>query len=384
MPAEDEMTIDERRKYVSRMKIRYQKAKRKERGMLLREMEEITRMHRKGLTRLMREGNLARKKRKTPHPRMYGQDVEEIIIRVWESLDYVCAEQLTPVVEATAWHLARCSEVRVTQEQFTQLQQISRATVSRMLSKHRSRRRRLPQKGAERANQATKGVPMGRIAWDIAEVGHCEVDLVHHSGESTSGEYGHTLQVVDVLTGWSERVVVMGRGYQAMKGGFERMLERVPFAITELHPDNGSEVFNHQLRRFWGEKVPAMMLSRSRPYQKNDNRHVEQKNDTLVRQYFGQLRFDTPEQVEAVNAIYELMWVYDHLFQPVMHLAQKEMVGDHVRRRWDEAQTPFARLKASGTVSADHEQRLQALYDLATVSQDASALCRKEKALSLR
>jgi len=98
---------------------------------------------------------------------------------------------------------------------------------------------------------------------------------------------------VDVATGWSERVAVMGRGQTAMEAGFRRILERLPFPIHELHPDNGSEFFNHHLVRFWKEKVTGVHLSRSRPYQKNDNRMVEQKNDTLVRQYVGQLRLDT-------------------------------------------------------------------------------------------
>ena len=107
----------------------------------------------------------------------------------------------------------------------------------------------------------------------------------------------------------------------------------------------------------------GVQLSRSRPYQKNDNRIVEQKNDTLVRQYFGDLRFDHPEQIEAMNALYERMWVYYNLFQPVLHLIEKTVVDDKVRRRWDQAQTPFERLKATGKLSAEQEQRLQTLYE---------------------
>lgn len=363
MPTEDEMSINERRKYVRLMKPRYQKAKRKERGQLLSEMEAVTGLHRKSLTRLLHAPSLARKKRQTPRARTYGKEVEAVILRIWESLDYVCAERLTPVLLATARHLARFGEIKLSPEGEEQLTHISRATVSRLLRKHRSQRRRLPQKGAERANQATKGVPMGRIAWDVAEPGHCEVDLVHHSGESSSGEYAHTLQVVDVKTGWSERVAVMGRGQQAMESGFQRILERIPFAIQELHPDNGSEFFNQHLKRYWKEKVPEIHLSRSRPYHKNDNRNVEQKNDTLVRQYFGHVRFETREQLEAVNALYELMWVYYNLFQPVMHLVAKEMAGDHLRRQWDAAQTPFERLKATGVLSPEQQQRLQTRYD---------------------
>ena len=169
--------------------------------------------------------------------------------------------------------------------------------------------------------------------------------------------------MVDVATGWSERVAVMGRGQRAMEAGFERLLSRLPFAVVELHPDNGSEFFNYHLVHYWKEKVVGVQLSRSRPYQKNDNRIVEQKNDTLVRQYFGDLRFDRPEQIEAMNALYEQMWIYYNLFQPVMHLIEKTAVGDKVRRKWDQARTPFERLKATGKLSVQQEQRLQTLYE---------------------
>ncbi len=106
---------------------------------------------------------------------------------------------------------------------------------------------------------------MGRLAWHIAEPGHFEADLVHHSGESTAGLYGHTIQLVDVVTGWSERVAVRGRGQTAMGAGFRRIVERVPFAGLELHPDNGSEFFTAHLVHFWKERVTGVRLSRSRP-----------------------------------------------------------------------------------------------------------------------
>jgi hypothetical protein len=363
MPTEDEMTLNERRKYLKRMKPRYLKAKRRERSQLLSEMEQVTGLHRKSLTRLLHAASLERKKRQKPRERSYGAEVEEVIVWVWESLDYICAERLTPVLLPMAQHLARFGAVKLREEIEEQLKTISRATVSRILHRYRSRRRRLPQKGAERANQVTKGVPMGRIPWNTTEPGHCEVDLVYHSGASVAGEFGHTIQMVDVATGWSERVAVMGRGQRAMEAGFKHILGRVPFPLVELHPDNGAEFFNAHLVRFWKESVVGVHLSRSRPYQKNDNRFVEQKNDTLVRQYFGDLRFDRCEEIEAMNALYEQMWVYYNLFQPVMHLIGKTVVDDKVRRKWDQAQTPFERLKATGKLSAERQQQLQTLYE---------------------
>lgn len=157
--------------------------------------------------------------------------------------------------------------------------------------------------------------------------------------------------------------MLLGRGQAAMETAFRQVLARLPFPIKQLHPDNGTEFFNAHLVRLWKEKVTGVQLSRSRPYQKNDNRMVEQKNDTLVRQYLGHLRLDTLSQVAAVNALYELMWVYYNLFQPVMHLVGKVVEGDKVRRTWDEAQTPYQRLLATGVLSPEQQQRLQALYE---------------------
>ena len=148
-----------------------------------------------------------------------------------------------------------------------------------------------------------------------------------------------------------------------MRAAFEQVSQRVPFAIKELHPDNGSEFFNWHLVRFWQEKVTGVQLSRSRPYHKNDNRNVEQKNQTLVRQYFGDMRLETPSQIAAGNRLYDQMWLYYNLFQPVMHLTEKRMDGDQVQRKWDEAKTPYERLLATGALSQEQQQRLHALYE---------------------
>jgi len=360
---QDEMTITERRKYVKLVAARYRQAKRHERSQLLSEMEQITKMHRKSLTRLLNAASLERKKRSKPRPRSYGLEVERIVVCVWQSLDYICAERLTPSLCTLARHLASFGVLRLSPELEEQLQSISTSTVQRMLRKHRSDKRRLPRKGPERANQLTKGVPMGRIPWDTKQPGHFEVDLVQHSGPHASGEFGHTLQLIDVATGWSERVMLLGRGQQAMEAAFRQVLSRLPFAVVELHPDNGSEFFNAHLVRFWKEKVSGVQLSRSRPYQKNDNRNVEQKNDTLVREYFGDLRLDTPEQIAAGQALYERMWVYYNLFQPVMHLIKKTVEGDKVHRKWDQARSPYQRLLATGVLSPEQQTRLQALYE---------------------
>jgi hypothetical protein len=367
MPIEDEMTIDERRKYLRMMHKRYVDAPRQERSRLLDEMQAVTGMHRKALIRLMK-GPLARKGRAKQRGKGYGPAVDDALRVIAESLDWLCAERLTPNLVWTAQHLAAHGELETTPELLVALGQISISTVRRRLKHLRQDQRCLPRRGPERANQATRGVPMKRIPWNEPQPGHFETDLVHHCGASASGDYVHTLQMIDVATGWSERVAMLGRSYLAMKAGFERCLSRLPFPVLELHPDNGVEFFNQHLIRFFGDALPGLQLSRSRPYQKNDNRNVEQKNSTLVRAYLGFDRLDTAEQTMTLNQLYDKLWLYYNFFQPVMHLREKQVTPlegqpAHVTRRYDQAQSPFDRLCATGILSDAWRQELQALRD---------------------
>jgi hypothetical protein len=368
MRADEGMTLDERRKYLGQMAKRYRAADRAGRGALLTEMEAVTSLHRKHLVRLLAPGGLLRRRRGKQRARAYGAAVDDVLRVVWESLDYVCAERLTPALLPTAEHLAGFGELRLTTELREQLGRISRATVQRRLDTRRQDTPRLPRRGPEAANQVARTLPMGRLAWDTAEPGHFEVDLVHHSGPVASGDYVHTLQMVDIATGWSERVAILGRGQRAMEQGFVMILARLPFPIKHLHPDNGSEFLNHHLMRYWGKAIVDVQLSRSRPFQKNDNRFIEQKNDTLVRAYLGHARLDTPAQTAALGDLYEEMWTYYNLFQPVLHLVEKRVVPDadggrgRLRRKWDAARPPYHRLLETGVLVAAERERLATLH----------------------
>jgi hypothetical protein len=361
------MTIDERLKYLRTMKKRYVKATRQEQARLLDEMEAVTELHRKSLIRLL-NGSLVRQPRPKQRGRTYGSEVDDALRVISESFDYICAERLTPNLVWMAQHLADHGEMDVSPSLLEQLGQISIATVSRRLQRIGQDQPRLPRKGPERANQVSRGIPMKRILWDEQEPGHFEVDLVHHCGPSASGEYVHTLQMIDVATGWSERVAVLGRSYLVMTDAFRRIVARLPFPMREIHPDNGSEFLNHHLLRFWKEAAQGVVLSRSRPYHKNDNRFVEQKNSTLVRAYLGTDRLDTVAQTLALNQLYDRMWLYYNCFQPVMHLTEKVLIPgagqcSQVKRRYDQASTPFDRLCATEAITPQRREQLEALRD---------------------
>ena len=367
MTTEDQMTIDERLKYLRKMKARYVNADRRERGRLLNEMEAVTGLHRKSLIRRL-NGSLERQPRQRERGKTYGADVTTAIRVIAASLDHPCAERLTPNLKWMAEHLSRFGELEVSGSVIAQLAQISISTVERRLGTIRQDQPRRRSRSSRTRNGALQGIPMGRIAWDVREPGHFETDLVHHSGPSASGLYVHTLQMVDVASGWIEPRAVLGRSYVGMEDAFCFILERVPFEIREVHPDNGSEFFNHHLLRFWKERAPQVRLSRSRPYHKNDNPFVEQRNANPVRTYLGYDRLDTVEQTQAVNDLYDLLWRYHNLFQPVMRVVEKTVLSLHeertrVQRRYDDARPPFDRLAAAQALSPEQLARLTTLRE---------------------
>jgi hypothetical protein len=367
MTTEDQMTIDERLKYLRKMKTRYVNADRQERGRLLDEMEAVTGLHRKSLIRLL-NGSLERQPRSRERGRTYGADVTTAIRVIAASLDHPCAERLTPNLKWMAEHLSRFGELEVSGTVIAQLAQISISTVERHLGAIRQDQPRRRSRSSRTRNSALQGIPMGRIAWDVREPGHFETDLVHHSGPSASGLYLHTLQMVDVASGWIEPRAVLGRSYVVMEDAFGFILGRVPFEIREVHPDNGSEFFNHHLLRFWKKRAPKVRLSRSRPYHKNDNPFVEQRNANPVRTYLGYDRLDTVEQTRAVNDLYDLVWRYHNLFQPVMRVVDKTVISlpgerTRIQRRYDDACPPLDRLVAAQALAPEQLARLTTLRE---------------------
>ena len=317
---------------------RYADAGRSERSGLLTEIAAVTGLHRKSVLRLLHSAALERAPRRPGSRRhQYGPAVQDVVRVVWETCDYACAERLTPDLLPLARHLAGFGEVAPSPEVEVALGCISMATVQRLLRRFRRDGPRLPRRKPQPTNVLLREATMERLSWAIDCSGTFETDLVHHSGPVTEGEYLHTLQMIDVATGWSERVAVLGRSQAATVDGFERVRRRLPFPILHLHPDNSSELFNNHLIRYFGQEVTGLTLSRSRPFNKSDNRFVEQKNNTLVRAYLGYDRLDTPQQCVAVNALYDQLWVYYNLFQPVLHLIGKDMVAGKMERRWDRA-----------------------------------------------
>lgn len=363
MSETESMNVNERRKYIHKMWTRYREADKLVKGQLLDEIEAVTGLHRKTITRTI-NGQLSRKKRTKQRGREYGVEVDDSIRVIARSLDYPCAERLQPNLVWMANHLSKHAELQLTPGTREQLARVSVSTVKRILKRIGRSEPKLANRKPRRSpsNSLRQQYPTRKIAWDIEEAGHFEVDLVHHCGELLNGEYIHTLQMVDVATGWSEIAAIFGRSYRVVAHGFDHLLERLPFPVIEVHPDNGAEFFNRTILQYWKKKLPELQLSRSRPYQKNDNRFVEENNQSLIRAYLGHGRFDTQTHLQVIRKLYDRLWLFHNFFQPVMRLQEKVYSSElRYHRQFDLARPPFDRLKERNLLDADATLRLETL-----------------------
>lgn len=355
MTTEEKMNIDERYKYLRIQHTHYTQAQtRQEKQALLDEMEKVTGLHRKYLIQLLGRAKPERRPRSREREKTYKQDVDEVLALVWEAQDYICPERLPTVLVFTAEQLERSGELSLGPKLKAQLNAISASTV----------RRHLPMPPPERAPRARKrlqnvhqqAIPIRRIPWDTQAPGYFELDLVHHCGDKTEGEYVYTLQLVDVATGWSGRRAILGRSYLVVADALYYLFDQIPFPVLEVHPDNGSEFLNQHLLRFLKPHYPALTYSRSQPGTPNDNRFVEQKNSTLVRAFLGDVRLDTVQQTRFLNRIYDQMHRYHNFIQPVMRQIDKQWIpnadgsGGYTRRKHDAAVPPVVRLCATDTL----------------------------------
>jgi len=279
-----------------------------------------------------------------------------------EASNHISAVRLQPNLGWMTQHLVDIGELTLKPGVKELLEQISVATVRRILQRiHQYRPRRRRASGF--SNDVRNLIPMRRIDWNTRTPGHFEVELVFHCGPLSSGDLVYSLVMVDVATGWCECAAMLGKSYRGMRDAFQRCLTRCPVPAREVHTDNGSEFFSGYLLTFWGERSHVPELSRSRPYRQNDNRYVKHRNGALVRAWLGHDCLDTTQQTIALNRFYTQLWLYFDFFQPVQHLAQKRWTGHRAVRVHDTARTPFDRMVEAGALSADQTAALTKLRD---------------------
>jgi hypothetical protein len=197
-------------------------------------------------------------------------------------------------------------------------------------------------------------------------VGNLQVDYVEHCGGSNGGDYVHTLSLADIASGWWEGEPISARTQKATHEALQRIRQRIPFRIREIHPDNDGGLINDLLWRYC--KQAGIRMSRSRPYQKNDNAWVEQRNWTHVRKMVGYQRYDTMPELMLMRGLYGELRLYKNFFQPTMKLQSKIRVEGRIHRRYEAASTPYQRLMESGQLTRQAKKRLQQQYESLNVA----------------
>jgi hypothetical protein len=327
---------------------RYRGAGRAEKGRILTEFATVTGYHRKHAARLLRATTRPDRSRPRPERRLYDEAVREALIVLWEASDRICGKRLRPLIPILLAAMERHDHLALDAGVRTRLETISAATIDRVLAPARARtsnrRRRVASSPAIR-----RSVPIRTYAdWNDPAPGFVEPDLVAHSGPMTSGAFVQTLVLTDIASGWTECAPLLFREQQLLGEVMTVVREGMPFPLLGFDTDNDT-VFINETIKAWCETA-SIAFTRSRPYRKNDQAHIEQKNGAVVRRMVGYRRFEGVAAAEALARLYRPMRLFVNFFQPSFKLAEKRREGAVVRKRYHPPLTPHQRLLADPRV----------------------------------
>lgn len=355
---------------------RYQVASRKEKKQMLDEFCQTTgynRCYARFVLRLqgqrvriddsrVLEGDV--RQSQTRHkPKIYDAKVAKALVKIWVLLDYLCGKRLVAILPEIVERLEQFNELRLESETRTKLLQLSAATADRILKPERSK---YELRGRSRTRPGTllkHQIPIRTFSeWNEQRPGFVELDLVAHDGGLALGDYMQTLDMTDVCTGWTETIAVPNKAQIWVFGAISQARERLPFPLRGIDCDNGSEFINHELLRYCAAQ--HITFTRARPYRKNDNCYVEQKNYSIVRRTVGYQRFDTGQELLVLNQLYASLRLYTNFFLPTMKLKSKERYGSRIKKSYQDPLTPYRRVLDSEHVGPGDKETLLQNYRL--------------------
>ncbi len=338
---------------------RYLKAGRKEKGQILDEFVAATGYHRKWAIELLRHGPPPARACRGGRPRVYSAVVVGALRTVWEASGELCGKRLAPFLAELVPALAAEGVLRLGDADRAALVAMSPATVDRRLAPFRRQLRPHGWGTTKPGTLLKQQVPVHTYTpWEEERAGFLEIDLVAHGGTTTAGHYLNTLVATDVATGWTECRAIWGKGQAAVVEALEQIRDRLPFPLLGLDSDNGSEFLNDHLLR-WCRRQ-HLTFTRSRPYWKNDQAHVEQKNWSVVRKLVGYDRYESREALAALQAVYAPLRLWTNHWQPTLKLIAKERDGARIRKRYDTARTPYRRVLTTVDLDPAARRRLDA------------------------
>ena len=342
---------------------RYMKAGRREKGRILDEFVEGTGYSRKWAVELLRHGPPPSRGGRGGRPRVYSAVVVGALRVAAEASDWLCGKRLAPFLAELVPALEQEGALQQLEPaDRAQLLVMSAATIDRRLRPFRLQLRPHGMGTTKPGTLLKHQVPIRTFTpWEDEQAGFVEIDLVAHCGTTTAGHYLNTLTVTDVATGWTECIGVWGKGQAGVFTALKDVRARLPFPLLGIDSDNGSEFLNEQLVRYC--EAEQLTFTRSRPYWKNDQAHVEQKNWSMVRRQLGYGRYESQEALLQLNAVYDLLGPWVNHWQPAMKLVGKERDGAKVVKHYDVAQTPYRRVLATATLQDRARERLIADHE---------------------
>lgn len=348
---------------------RYLKANKEAKGKILDEYCANTNHGRKYAITKLREYQRSRNKKytepgkhKRKREKIYDMAVEEVVGIIWRVYDRICAKRLHPNLGEMMEKLISCNELKRDEIVEMKVQSISLSTLERMLGRVRVRETNRISGTTKPGTLLKSEIPLRVGPWEETEPGYIELDTVAHCGGSLSGIFAHTLSTTDIATQWFEAEAVLGKAQERVFEGVKNIRGRLPFDLLGMDSDNGYEFINWEMYRYC--KKEKITFTRSRPYKKNDNAHIEQKNWTCVRKTLGYLRIESQEQVDLMNELFRgPLRDYINFFLPSMKCIEKKRVGSKIIKEYDDAKTPYRRILESKTVSKETKEKLRKRYN---------------------
>jgi hypothetical protein len=360
------MNMQSRNQYLVELRTEYLKNKSKKvRGSLLNEAEKRTNLNRKYLMdKLKPKSNLDKLPQdKKKRPQYYDNSVKPALVRMWQIFDHACGQRLETSLKEETDRLRNLGELQCSDIVAEKLKQMGSATMDRKL-KHTRQIELAKKKYGKKHPLLYQSIPVKVFAEQNRSVlGNIQIDLVEHCGASAAGQFVNTLTATDISSGWTEQSAIMGKSQERSRDGVEQARARCPFLWKGIHSDGGAEFINAHLFKYSIET--GLEFSRSRPYKKNDNCLVEQKNNTHVRRLVGYLRYDTIEEQDILNDLYRNeLRLFKNFLLPVIKLVLKERVAGKIHRVYEKAKTPYQRMLESPEISETKKQELKNIYQL--------------------
>jgi len=382
------LSMKARKEVIAKFSREYQRVGKKGKGEILDHVCATAGLSRDRAARLLRQppkkydarGRPKKEKGKENRgrkPKYHEKVVQQLLERLWEEMDYACGKRLVEGLPAFVEALQRFGELDAPDWAAEKVLAMSASTMDRLLTKARKSVTIKGRSTTKPGSMRKADIPIRRgTDWDDAVVGFMEMDLVAHCGEATVGDYVNTLDMTDIPSGWTEPIAVLNKARRHVHGGVKTVQARLPFTLRGMDSDNGGEFINDLMMAYC--KAENILFTRGRPYNKNDNCHIEQKNFTHVRKTVGYGRFEGQRAVDLLNAYYDRYRLFANFFLPSAKLREKyrqTTPGLHfgrVTKRYDKPQTPYQRLLLSPDVTPEQKAALQTHF----LTQNPAALKR--------